>query len=492
MKQLRVQVDDYNATGGLLQINFNEPIKVVPGSEISFDKFQMTVTDGLTNNFELPNQIIGIDTNILDSQIPERFATVPAGSYVNIGDLLSQLNISLNSILNTDMLNPLSTPDNGLFFRTWIDSTSGLVDIGFGSAGIDYTIANIASTANSNMGFTPGTPTVWKARAAGAYSLITSVPIMCGGVDIRLGLDLVSNTVGNVFDYGLYAGGEIVFGIRKTGTNFFAIDNGEVYTIGSSVFVNHPNYKHQFYVRTGGKLCYQVTTATDEQIFNFVFTGYSVNDTYNFAIENGFWDGIATVAQFTDLGIIYQTNIVPNTFGWLWDYASFKSPDYLQFFELGVNAGAQPPPRIIQFDFSAAQTLQTGLGYVATIFNIGSNNGVTSAAIGADDPFGFLDFYDLALQVPSLQLESYIASGDRRLGSRVNNLAYFVPTQAGGTTSTIYTFDTKELIFVGISNKETENMNSMQFRVIYANNPSAFVKCSQMSFNIYIKEPKSL
>ena len=41
MKQIRIQVDDYNATGGLLQVNFNEPIVVVPNSEIAFDKFQM-------------------------------------------------------------------------------------------------------------------------------------------------------------------------------------------------------------------------------------------------------------------------------------------------------------------------------------------------------------------------------------------------------------------------------------------------------------------
>jgi len=487
MKQLRIQVDDYNATGGLLQVNFNEPIKVVPGSEISFDKFQMTVTDGLTDNFVLPNQVVLINTNSLDTNMVPRSAVIPAKKYANIGALLNQLNTSFNGILNTDLKNPFSTPDNGLFFRSWLDSTSGKVITGFGSAGIDYTNTNYITTG---MTFNAGVPQ-WVPSAAGSYSLITSLPILFGGLDIRLDLDLAANDIYNEFEYGIFVGGTIKYGISKVGTDFFAVDNGNTIPISASHFINHANYYHQFYITQGGKLHYQVLTSEGIQVFNFEYTGYSFNGSYSFGI-NGTWDDTVNSVAFTNLGIIFQPNLSVDSFGWAWNYETFSSPDYLELFTIGVSAGSQPPNRIVQYDFIGGQTLQSGLGFAATVFNIGTGSGVVTGKQLADDKYGFLDYYDLAIQCPSLQIESYIASANQRTGGRINNIAYFVPTPANGTSSTIYSFDTKELIFVGISNKEIVNMNSMQFRVVYANNPTIPVQCSQMSFNLYIKEPMSI
>jgi hypothetical protein len=141
MKQLKVIANQYDNVTGLIQVNYNQEIIIEPGSEISMDKFNMEVTNGLTDNFEVPNQTVYINTNVLDTRVTSRAAIVPANTYLNMGALLAQLNESYNGILDSDMItsanvNQSNTPDNGLFFRTWVDATSKNIAVGFGSSAI--------------------------------------------------------------------------------------------------------------------------------------------------------------------------------------------------------------------------------------------------------------------------------------------------------------------------------------------------------------------
>lgn len=494
MKQLKIVVDNYDNVTGLINVAFNQEIYIEPKSEIAMDKFSMQVTNGLTDNFELPNQTVLINTNFEDTNMPPaRGAIIPAGKYVNISALLNQMNQSFNSILISDLLYTTNTtPDNGLFFRCWIDNgVPPLVNIGYGSNALDYTNANYAIT---NMGFTStgAAANSWVVSADGAYSMETNstTPIIAGALDIRFSIVLPANTIDNEFIYGITLDGVVTWGFQKVGTAMFVINNGQAEAIDIEPFVSHATYKHQFFV-TQGTLSYQIITGggSPSVVYLKEFDGFNFSQVCGFKI-NGDYTGTGTAASWTNLGVIFQPNLSVTTFGVAWNYDSFISPEYLSLFPLlGV-----APSRVVELDFASGQILQAGLGFVGTKFDIGNGNPTTTNKVTANQTFGFADYYDIALQIPSLQIESYIASGDRQSGGRINNICYFVPIQATGTTSTIYTYDNKELVFVSISNRERVNMNSMQFRIVYSNDPTGrtFVNCDSLSFNLYIKEPPSL
>jgi hypothetical protein len=494
MKQLKIVVDNYDNVGGLINVSFNQEIYIEPKSEIAMDKFSMQVTNGLTDNFELPNQTVLINTNYDDESMPPaRGAIIPAGKYVNISALLNQMNQSFNSILISDLLYTANTTrDNGLFFRSWIPSvgTPPLVHIGYGSNALDYTNANYAIT---NMTFTSSgaTTNTWNINE-GEYSMETNstTPIIAGALDIRFSMSLPSLDATNEFTYGITLDGVVKFGFEKVGTEMYVINNGQAEVIDSEPFVSHATYTHQFFV-TQGTLSYQIITAggSPSRVYLKEFDGFDFSQVCGFKIS-GTYTETAPGVIWTNLGVIFQPNLSVNTFGVSWNYDSFVSPEYLSLFPLQGVA----PSRVVELDFASGQVLQAGLGFVGTKFDIGNGNPTTTNNVTANQTFGFSDYYDIALQIPSLQIESYIASGDRKNGGRINNICYFVPLQTQGTTSTIYTYDNKELVFVSISNRERVNMNSMQFRVVYSNDPTGrtFINCDSLSFNLYIKEPPSL
>ena len=508
MKQLKVICDNYDNNTGLIQVNFNQEIIIEPQSEIAMDKFSMLVTNGLTDNFEVPTQTVYIDTNTLDVNSLPRQAIVPAKTYVNMGQLMNQLNVSFNSVLDSDLLasaniNAASTKDNGLFFKSWIDDLTSRVTIGFGSSGIDYSNDNYNLP---NMSYfpkgssAPNSPAVLHATATGAYSLTTSLPIVSGGVDCRFRLSdiTVGNTGVNDYSYGIFLNEVLTYGIQKVGSQFYTIDNTiAIPFTPDTIFINQPDYIHQFCMKQGIlTYCINTTGGSPARIAQFDFTGFDFNQSYYFGIQGDYTsvDEDSHPVSWLNLGIIYQSNITSDTFGVHWDFTSFKSPQYLTLFDLGLEAGALPPNRIVEFDFTQATVLQSGLGFISTIFDLGSTVGVTTASYVAEDAYGFNDYYDLMLMCPSIQIESYTATSDRKFGGRVNALCYFQPLPVNGATSTIYVYDNKELVFLTMSNRERINMSSFQFRVAYADDPNGrnFVKCDSMSFNLYIKEKATL
>jgi len=494
MKQIKIVSDNYDSLNGLIQVNFNEPIIVVPNSRLAMDKFSMEVSNGVTDDFNLGFQTVFINTNVNTPNANQpRGATIPAGNYASIPILLNQLNQSFNSILNSNMTyitNP--TPDNGLFFLNWLDTTvgktTGFVTLGYGSAVLDYTEANLALT---NMTLTgDDANSVLAINGSGDFSTVTLTPIVKGALDCRFQIHYSNNTSGCSFNYGLFDTntGDLLYGITKIGTSFYISNNGKstLSSVGDFI-VGHANYQHQFYVE-GGDLFYQILNENDLLVFSTsrnAFEGFNFNTSYDFGI-GGNWDGtVGTDIELVGLGIIYQSNITQNTFGIHWDYSSFASPKYLKLFSLT----GTPPLRTVGYDFSEASVLQFGLGFQSTIFDAGAGGAITSTAV-ADVAPSFEDFYDLALQIPSLQLESYIGITTGS-GGRVNNICYFFPILSGDTNKIFYTYENRELAFVQLSNKQTVNMNSMQFRVVYASTNLPLV-ADKVSFNLYIDEPPSL
>lgn len=502
MKQLKIICDDYKKSdgsiSGIISVNFNEPIIIEPNSTIAMDKFSMQVSDGITDNITLPFQSVGINTNVKTTPSNvTRSAIIPAGTYDTIPILLEQVNQSFNSILYTDLTDPVNpTSDSGFFLLNWLDATSKKVISGFGSSVIDYTPTNW-SLINMTASGIPPTNSEVSPISIGPFALYTTLPVVRGGIDIRFNLTYVPNDNEFDFEYGLSdTDGNLKYGIKKTGVLFYLYNNGNITLIDSAPFVAHVSYTHQFFVN-GGQLQYQILNALDELIYispNNAFNGFDFKQTFEFKIEGVQTSSTGSILIFRNLGITYQSNIVSDTFGVHWDYPSFTTPDYLKFYPLD----AVPPNRIVQLNYTNGSVLQFGLGFQSTIFKIG-RNGATSASVTADAIPMFEDYYDLALQIPSLQLESYCAitggfnsaNSSAVIGGRVNNICYFLPQPVTNTNQIIFTYENKELKFANISNKQTISMNSMQFRVVYADT-NLPVQCDKLSFNLYINERPSL
>jgi len=482
MKQLKIISTDYDPqTGGLINVNFNEPILVEPNATMAMDKFSMDV-QGVSTNIEIPAQTVDINTNY--GVNTSRPAIVSAGKYATVTDLLAEMNTAFNGILNTDDTNNSeNTPtDNGLFFLNFIDEKTKHVAMGFGSLAIDYTSENwtlvnlIEDTVDGNKELS--------AENVGEYALLTGVPTVRGGVDIGLTLQCDVNSANHTFRYGLFDASDnelLLYGIEKVGTNFYYVNNSRSVLIPSTHFINHTEYIHQFFVENG-QLRYQIYDANDNVIYvlpSGAFDGFSFNTTYYFEIIGNNTE-LTNAPIFINLGICYQSGIDVNTFGVFWDYASFTSNKYLKRFPL---VGATPE-RTILYDFTISPILQNGLGFSAVTYDVGP---ATTLSIVAENSVKFDTFYQLALQIPSIQLESYIANSAARTGSRENNICYFTPQKSSQTNKSVYVWENYELVFVSLSNKQAINLNSIQFRVIDVATRQP-VQAESVSFNLYIQE----
>lgn len=483
MKQLKIVSTDYKQTGGLINVNFNETILVEPNATIAMDKFSMDI-QGVSTNIEIPNQTVNINTNY--GVNASRPAIVRAGKYPTISNLLAEMNTAFNSILDTDELNTDNTPsDNGLFFLNFIDEKTQRVAMGFGSSELDYSNTNwllgnlIDNTVDSNIEIS--------AENIGDYFLRADVPVVRGGVDIVLALECDINDNNHNFKYGLFDASDnelLLYGIEKVGTNFYYVNNTNAVLIPNTHFIDHREYLHQFFVENG-QLRYQIYEVVDSvktRIYilpDGAFNGFSFNSTYYFSIF-GTNVELNNAPIFLNLGICYQSNIDVNTFGVFWDYESFTSKKYLKRFPL---LGAMPEITIL-YDFTPSPILQNGLGFASVTYEVGP---ATTLSIVAENTVKFDTFYQLALQIPSVQLESYIAYSASREGTRQNNICYFTPQKSYQTNKSVYVWDNYELVFVSLSNKQPINLNSMQFRIIDVATRLP-VDADSLSFNLYIQE----
>jgi len=493
MKQLKILSSNYPSTEGLINISFNEPILIEPNATIAMDKFSMDVSKGVNTNISIPAQTVNINTNY-DVEDP-RPAVVNAGSYPTINSLLAEMNTAFNSILDTDnvdnVTNTIPSDDRGLFFLNFIDEKSQHVAMGFGSSELDYTNANWVLVNLIEDEVEPDVNEI-SPEAIGFYYLQTGVPVVRGGIDIRFGLECDVNDNNHDFRYGLFDPSDnelLLYGIEKVGTNFYYVNNTKSVLIESTPFINHRNYIHQFFVDNGQLRyqIYQIVDSVNTRVYllpDGAFNGFSFNSTYYFSIVGNNVE-LTNAPLYLNLGICYQTNIDINTFGVFWDYESFSSKKYLKRFPLV----GYTDERTVLYDFTPSSILQNGLGFSVDKYEVGP---ATSSSIVADKSVKFETFYQLALQIPSIQLESYIADSDRSKnskisGTRVNNICYFTPQKSSQTNKSIYVWENYELVFVSLSNKQAINMNSIQFRVIDVSTGIP-VQADALSFNLYVQE----
>lgn len=499
MKQLRIIANNYNNENGLMQVNYNENIIVPPGSKIAMDKFTMDVTNnGSTSNIILSPQNIAVNCD-QPTQSP-RIVTINGGTYPTIQSILAEWNDAANSILETSMvLADKDVPDNGLYFGSNLDA-SGNVDLLWGGCPmVDLTAANTeldnVTIQASGEQFIIDTPGV---GLTVDWVIGTTVPIILGGVDIRFGLDQVDQADPN--DYNTYEFGlcldpsaaPLAFGIRRSEGKFYVVNGDEETEITGDEAFYEQFFIYQFFV-DGGELRFQIIDPNDSSVAFITdtgaFSGFDFNTSYFM-----FWfgsfdhnvDGIVAPIFYVPR-LIFQTNINELNTGFVYDFSSFVNQNHVYWAGIdGVD------DRTVRIDFTSCPTLQEGLGFAATIYE--NRQPLPNYIIEAENPASFDIYYDLALDIPSLQLESYIASTDRgvaALSGRKNYLCYFVPQRVEGNKN-IYVFTSPELHLVDLSMKNTVDLNSMQFRVIFPNSPTSILKCESLSFNLYIQEPPSL
>ena len=499
MKQLKVIANDYNNENGLMTVNFNEQILVKPGSKIAMDKFTMDVTNaGTISNIILPSQNISVNCD-QPTQSP-RIVNIPGATYATVANILEAWNQASNSILETSMiLADKDVPDNGLYFGSSLDA-SGNVTLLWGGCPMVY-----LTSANTNLvevtidasgeQFIVNTPGVGQTID---WEIGTTTPVVLGGVDIRFGLEQIDQADPNGFcqyDFGLSLDpgtNALQYGIRRFEGKFYIVNGDQETEIIDDAAFYEQFFIYQFFV-DGGVLKFQIIDPNDSSVAFTTedgdFEGFNFNTSYFMSWygsieDNG--DGIVAPTIFVPR-VIFQTNINQLNTGFVYDFSSFVNQRHLYWAGIdGVD------DRIVTIDFTECPLLQEGLGFVALVY--ANPQPLPNYQIQAENDASFDIYYDLALDIPSVQLESYIASTDRGVGAlsgRKNYLSYFVPQRIEGNKN-IYVFTSPELHLVDLSLRDSIDLNSMQFRVIYPTSPTSVFKCESLSFNLYIQEPASL
>ena len=214
------------------------------------------------------------------------------------------------------------------------------------------------------------------------------------------------------------------------------------------------------------------------------FTGFDFNQAYVFMFTGNRVG--ATINEINFFRCLLQPGTTQNELGIV--YKHEPSPFYLT----APNLGAVVPLRTILVDFSLSPGLIGDLGFNAS--SLTGNVSVTAPYIvTATDGLTFVNWYDLAIDINNLSLESYIASsgGSSIRSGKSSAVAYFVmtplSTSTTGTTSSVFFAETKQLVFLSIANKSSLNVSSLQFR-IYEVATGKPVNFGSASFNLFIAD----
>lgn len=498
MKQLKVIANQYNNLNGLMTVNFNENILVKPGSKIAMDKFSMDVTQkGITSDIVLASQNIQLTCDVL-TQSP-RIVTIPAGTYATVEDILEEWNQQSNSTLETSMLiTTQDVPDNGLYFGSDLEAVTNNVQLLWG--GCPMVALSATNTSLEGVTIDPsGTfiPTI-PASGDSDWFIDTTVPIIRGGVDIRYSLHDINVTDPN--NYSQYSIGlvetlnstDLIYGIRRLDGLFYIVNLGSEIEIDDYTAFLNSSYIHQFFV-DAGEFRFQIVDPSDDSQ-KFItpvgsFSGFDFNTSYFFNFYGTFSTNVDGIVppEFIEPEVIFQTNITQINTGFTYDMASFIQKNHL--YMVGIPGVLD---RTVLINFQDCPTLQEGLGFRSIAY--GNQNPQPNDVYTAEELPSFELYYDLALDIPSLQLESYIASTNKGVGAltgRKNYLCYFVPQRVAGNRL-IYVFNSTKLDFVDLSMRDSVDLNSMQFRVVFPASPQSVLDVQNLSFNLYIQEPASL
>ena len=161
------------------------------------------------------------------------------------------------------------------------------------------------------------------------------------------------------------------------------------------------------------------------------------------------------------------------------------------------NLEAGTPNRTIQLDFTSAPLLINSLGFNTNILQ-GNVSDTAILVRQAESGIDFQNYYDIALDVLNLDLQTFVGSSGvsastdvsqayykSRISGKKNTLAYFI-IQRLQPDESIFFSESKQLIFLDIDNREPMSISSLQFR-LYNVDSQIPVNFSTASFNLYVE-----
>lgn len=529
MKQLKVIVNQYNTVNnsGYIDINFNQSIEIPPYSSLALDKISMEILPSPTGRITIAeDQEILITTQSQGNVTGTRSCILKAGQYTyntssltpasvtfGIADLLLTLNSICNGLLNgTPNLNSANTDpavDYGLGFK-WTGAISGTAykvtlnayqcNFGTGNQARAPLMNNTDIIASPELTPLPASVATngFQAKTADtSYFAYTKEQLINGC--LQANIDLRANDITDpdaTFSYGLAlppaSGGVpvVLYGIKGIGGKMYIINNG---VQGSEIdktpfFKNTPadttTNVYMYTDESSNHLHMCVQQGTDPIIIASItpdgaYTGFSYNTAYCLAIT-GYAIGTtgSTSNLFANWRAFFQPFIVTDNIG---NY--FQVPENRNYLS-APNLNAVTPIRILQLDFTNSPLLINNLGFATNILQ-GTCSVANMLSIPAANGVDFVNWYDLALDVLNLNLETYVGnSGSSSASGKRNTLCYFL-IQRLTPEENIFFAEAKQMVFLDIANRETISISTLQFRIynVSTNIPLNF---TNGSFNIYV------
>jgi len=508
MKQLKIIVPQVDTRNPFFTASFTESIAIAPNSRIAFDKISFNiVSSGVDGSIQLGAQTIQVSPNIITgplSQGPRGVSLAPA-TYPNVSELFKAIQTALNGCLNSNPVIYLNgkMPDTGLAFQaSTADGDVTRSEISFVQAAC--VAQNNAITDNINY---QGEPTYWWVPTADPWSLIYPTPLLAGALRCDTAVyfpDLVDYGDNECF-VGLYtqngAGAYIrTYGLILQAGVWSYYNQGGISEIVNQAAFNSPSEPPTTFIsffvdaNDGSHLKVGLFDFSDPnlptQIFaspNLTFLGYNVNTNYYFGADGS--QGAANLpVKIFQPTITYMPNLVNENNGWRVVSGDSLNKNYKGLEQLTFGAYAPfpnldvPGPRNVRIDFTNAQALQRGLGFSGQVYNlVGPEGSITS-----DGKIGFVNFFDLALDLYNFTLESYMSSPVTK--GRVAAVGYFIPIPTTTTAgqSTFYA-ENKQLVFIDIKNKQDQVIESLNFRLYNPAIPSDPFLLTNVSFTLFIE-----
>lgn len=508
MKQLKIIADQYNSQSSVAQARFNESITLAPHSRIWLDKISMNIlSSGGDGTYTLGAQTITFCPSKLPGTATSQFKTftIPAGTYT-LPTLLVEIQDGFNSSLNSNpAFNSIGTIcDLGLGFLV----TSA---IPAGKKIPVVTISFVGATCQTRDNALPTNfllnADVWQPTAASptTASILFPTQLLGGALLVETSFYTTTATPGtNNCHFGLYnplpAGG-LQYGIAYEAGFWYTV-NGNIQTLitNQAIFNNigtNPNWrdkKYCFYIdptdpAANGLRFAIIDKPTKTVLYTTpvgAFAGYTTSRSYLFSIET---QAAADPMYWLNPFITYQPNIAVDNVGTYIDFATIGIRTYLggptppSLTTYPVLPLLAPPVRNVVIKFINSTALAFGLGFGTTTLPtiVGSNGLIT-----ADNPVNFINFIDLALDILNLPLSSYISSSGTT--GRTNTLAYFTPQPQNRSSTSLYTYENKNITFIDINNENPLVLEALQYRVYNPQDLNSYFVFSNLSITMFVSE----
>ena len=510
MKQLKIIADQYNSQYSVAQARFNESITLAPHSRIWLDKISMNIlSSGGDGTYTIGAQTITFCPSKLPGTATSQYKTfiIPAGTYT-LPSLLTKIQDGFNSSLNSNpAFNSIGRVcDLGLGFLVTSaippQKTNPVVSLAFVGATCER--RNDALPFNFVLSGDTWNPT---AGSPTQCAIVFPTGLLKGALLIQTSFYTASGTMGtNECKFGLYnplPTNTLQYGIQfeagvwsiVNGANTTAITNQAVFNNGVATFRTK---LYCFYIdpvdtqanglRFG---IIDVSGATPTILYTTplgAFAGYTTGQNYLYQLESV---NDPSPMYWLDPYITYQPNTLTDNVGTYIDFASIGARTYLggttapSLTTYPVLPLTAPPVRNVVIKFVNSTTLAFGLGFgTTTLPTIVGSSGI----ITADNAVNFIDFIDLALDILNLPLATYTSSSG--ITGRTNTLSYFTPQPQNATSTSLYTYENKNITFIDINNEQPLVLEALQYRVYNPQDLNSYFVFANLSITMFISEPE--